>query len=76
MVREMGSDLELIVSDIHMPNGDGLVFAHAVKASFPGMPIVMMSGCAEPDPGFAFLQKPFLPGALLETVRRLVPLGE
>jgi CheY-like chemotaxis protein len=31
-VQELGHEVALIVSDIHMPNGDGVAFAQAVRA--------------------------------------------
>ena len=34
IVQELGGGVDLIVSDIQMPNGDGLSLAHAVKESF------------------------------------------
>jgi CheY-like chemotaxis protein len=73
VVQELGSGLDLIVSDIQMPNGDGLSLAHAVENSFPAVPVILVSGDAKPDGGFAFVKKPFLPGALMSVVRKLVP---
>jgi CheY-like chemotaxis protein len=72
IVQELGAEVALIVTDIHMPNGDGVTFAQTVKAAFPTVPIILVSGCAEPVPEFRFLRKPFQPSALLETVRKLV----
>jgi CheY-like chemotaxis protein len=72
IVQERGDDVALIVSDIQMPNGDGVTFAHAVKAAFPALPIILVSGGAEPSPEFGFIRKPFLPGTLLKAVRELV----
>jgi CheY-like chemotaxis protein len=73
IVRDLGDDIALIVSDIQMPNGDGLTFARAVKEVYPAVPIILVSGCNEPDGDFAlFLRKPFPASALLEAVRSLV----
>jgi two-component system, cell cycle sensor histidine kinase and response regulator CckA len=76
IVRELGDDVVLIVSDIQMPNGDGVTFAHAVKAAFPTLPIILISGGAEPSPEFGFIRKPFQPGTLLKAVRELVVTDE
>lgn len=72
IVQELGEEVALIVSDIHMPNGDGVAFAQAVKAAFPAVPIILVSGQAEPHPEFGFIRKPFLPSVLLKTVREVV----
>ena len=73
ILRELGEDVALIVSDIQMPNGDGLTFARTVNEVYPMVPIILVSGCNEPDERFAlFLRKPFPASALLEAVRRLV----
>ena len=71
IVQDINGCLDLIVSDIQMPNGDGLSFAHAVRESFPAVPIILVSGCAMQDADFVFLQKPFLPATLLRAVRKL-----
>jgi CheY-like chemotaxis protein len=71
IVQELGGSLDFIVSDIQMPNGDGLSFAHAVKNLFPAVPVILVSGDAKPDAGFEFVQKPFLPATLMKAVRKL-----
>jgi len=75
IVQELGEEVALIVSDIHMPNGDGVAFAQAVKAAFPAVPIILVSGQAEPHPEFGFIRKPFLPSTLLNTVREAVAVS-
>jgi two-component system cell cycle sensor histidine kinase/response regulator CckA len=72
IVKELGGDVALIVSDIQMPKGDGVTFAHAVKAEFPALPIILVSGGAEPSPEFGFVRKPFQPVTLMKAVRELV----
>jgi two-component system cell cycle sensor histidine kinase/response regulator CckA len=71
MVRELDGDVDLIVSDIQMPNVDGLSLAQAVKRSFPGIPVILVSGNAKPDASFEFVKKPFLPATLIGVVRKL-----
>jgi DNA-binding NtrC family response regulator len=44
IVCDLGNDLELVVSDIQMPNCDGLTLAHAVKEAFPAVPVILISG--------------------------------
>ena len=73
IVQELGGGVDLIVTDIQMPNGDGLRLAHSVKESFPAVPVILVSGETRPDPdaGFEFVQKPFLPMTLVTAVRKL-----
>ena len=71
IVQELDGGVDLIVSDIQMPNGDGLSLAHAIRSSFPAVPVILVSGYAKPDAGFAFVQKPFLPATLMSVVWKL-----
>jgi two-component system cell cycle sensor histidine kinase/response regulator CckA len=72
MIRELDGDVDLIVSDIQMPNGDGLRLAQAVKKSYPAVPVILISGQAKPDASFEFVQKPFLPATLVMAVQKLL----
>jgi len=71
IVQELAGGVDLIVSDIQMPNGAGLSFAQAVKKSFPSVPVILVSGYGQPDAGFEFVKKPFLPATLVSAVRKL-----
>jgi two-component system, cell cycle sensor histidine kinase and response regulator CckA len=59
--------LDLLVTDICLPGEDGRVFALAIRAIRPGLPVLFISGVtseassiALPKPGtWAFLPKPF-----------------
>jgi two-component system, cell cycle sensor histidine kinase and response regulator CckA len=81
LVEKLGDALDLIVSDIHMPNGDGLTFVSTVRQTYPTIPIVLMSGSAGshqhiiPRPMFEFLQKPFTPAQLIEVIGRAANAG-
>ena len=74
LVEKLGEVLDLIVSDINMPNGDGVTFVCSVRESFPVLPIILISGYADhelqwhPSTSFEFVQKPFFPPALLRAV--------
>jgi len=56
---------------------DGLDLAYAVRNSFPGIPVILMSGYPCPETperrvsDFIFLEKPFLPEVILSAVRKL-----
>ena len=71
IVEDLGGGGDLIVTDIQMPNGDGLTLANAVTKSFPVVPVILVSGNAEPDIAFEFVKKPFSPNALLRAVRKV-----
>jgi DNA-binding response OmpR family regulator len=65
--------VDLIVSDIQMPNGDGLSLARAVGVSHPAVPIILVSGNAHSEvSGFEFVQKPFSENVLLKAVRNVL----
>jgi two-component system, cell cycle sensor histidine kinase and response regulator CckA len=75
ILEDLGTAVDLIVSDIHMPEEDGLSFARKAANSFPGVPIILVSGYVsgqEAEP-FEFVEKPFSPASLLRAVRKLVP---
>lgn len=70
---------ELVITDILMPEQDGLEVIMALRREAPGIKIIAMSGggrfqqtealhMAEPLGAFATLRKPFALDAMLETV--------
>ena len=73
IVTRFSGCVDLIVTDIQMPNGDGLSFAKAVRRKFPLVPIILVSGDARPNSAFEFVKKPFTSVTLARAVRKLVP---
>ncbi len=68
--------IDVLVSDVVMPGMDGVALIEAIRARRPGLPVVLMSGYAEPpqrraldDAGAVFLAKPFAADDLLDAVR-------
>jgi two-component system, cell cycle sensor histidine kinase and response regulator CckA len=66
---------DLVVSDVAMPGEDGLTLARRLRARWPGLPVLLMSGYAEVTlgqdleaEGLRLLPKPFTPDALLAAV--------
>jgi CheY-like chemotaxis protein len=76
LVRRLAGRLDLIISDVQMPGGDGVALARSVLAQFPSIPILLVSGDFQPSPNLKveFLEKPFRPTALLEIIRKMCPL--
>ena len=73
---------DVLVTDIFMPEADGFETIQSFRASFPAMPIVVMSGDAQRAKGDylsvaalmgveATLPKPFRVEALLQTLHSL-----
>lgn len=74
--------VDLIVSDMNMPNMDGLTFIKSVKAN-PDLkftPIIMLTTESQDEKkkqgleagARAWLTKPFSPEALLETIQKIL----
>lgn len=73
--------IDVLVTDLEMPGVGGAKLARVFKALYPRMSVLYMSGSscesigAGLDPDCAFLPKPFLPGALLQTVEEALDEG-
>ena len=75
--RVGGDDIDLVLSDVVMPDMGGPELVRRLLARWPGMKVLFMSGYAEGDklqvgaeyPGRSFLQKPFSSESLILTVR-------
>ena len=74
LVRALHTQLDLIVSDIEMPDGDGLWLTSLMAKEYPGVPCLLISGFEQPvvPLNAGFLRKPFLPSDFLRAVRRLL----
>jgi DNA-binding NtrC family response regulator len=77
IMKGLGDAVELVVSDVQMPGGDGVSFAHSVRELFADVPIILVSGAAQPPDAleFEFVEKPFAPHELLQVVRRVLAQG-
>ena len=71
---------ELVITDLLMPNLNGLNLINTIRLKWPDIPIILMSGYLSRDLGegvmkgiAAFLQKPFSPMALIMTIERVLP---
>jgi DNA-binding NtrC family response regulator len=71
----------LVVSDIHMPNRNGLLLLQDIKELNPALPVILITGyhdyksdmVAMKSPPDAFMEKPFSYDELKATVERLSP---
>ena len=71
---------DLVITDLVVPNLNGLNLASFIRARWPKTPIILISGYLSENAGKIilegladFLQKPIRPSALVATVHRLVP---
>jgi PAS domain S-box-containing protein len=79
-VIRANDDLQLVVTDVVMPEMDGYALADWIRLERPSLKIIMVSGYAEeqiPGSGVgnhseAFMQKPFSAFKLAQTVRNLL----
>jgi len=69
----------VVISDIHMPNRNGLLLLRDIKANEPNIPVILITGwvhykaalnMANPRPD-ALLEKPFALDQLRDTLERL-----
>jgi PAS domain S-box-containing protein len=76
----LGSEgaVDLVLTDSAMPGMRGEDLAAEIELLHPGIPVVLMSGYADPartaasTPVTSFIQKPFTASALLAEVRRVI----
>jgi CheY-like chemotaxis protein len=74
LARKMAGAFDLVVTDIQTPGIDGRALGEAIRQEATHIPVIYISGHVEdpdlnkPEKGFAFVAKPFLPKALLNTV--------
>lgn len=72
--------IDLLLTDIAMPNMNGLELVRQFSPAFPEAKIILMSGYTD-DPAFKdvksqhnadFISKPFLPQALIQKIERIL----
>ncbi|MEX0674580.1 MAG: response regulator, partial [Gaiellaceae bacterium] len=70
-------DVDLVVLDWRLPDGNGGQVLAQVKARWPELPVIVLTAEAYAEAGAAdaFLTKPFSPLHLLDEVERLLGRG-
>lgn len=81
VMQEHHGPVHLVISDISMPEMDGLEFVGLLRAAYPGMPALLVSGQGPqymmdnrdriPE-GVHFLAKPVTQGELASKVRKIL----
>lgn len=76
ILNEIDTKLDLLITDVVMPNMDGPALVAEARKTRPDLPVIFISGYAEDmvrkdleDEEFQFLPKPFTLKALAETVK-------
>ena len=72
MVRGLDGSVDLIISDIQMPRGDGRALAGQVTRMFPAVRIILMSGYEQDGGDTNFIAKPFSWEEMRNAVRKAV----
>jgi two-component system, cell cycle sensor histidine kinase and response regulator CckA len=79
-LRAKGGRVDLLITDVVMPNGTGPELAKQVRREYPRVRIMFMSGYAEHaalssdafNSDTPFLQKPFTPSVLAKKIREIL----
>jgi CheY-like chemotaxis protein len=77
-ILESRSDIALLLTDIQMPGSlDGLKLAHAVRARWPRIEIILVSGLLKPTDSDVpadsrFFAKPLEPGTMIAAMQTMI----
>jgi DNA-binding NtrC family response regulator len=79
-IASISSDLSAVITDLKLPDGEGMAILKAVKASFPLIPVIVMTAYgsietavkAVKEGAYDFITKPFDPDHLLLIIKRAI----
>jgi len=82
VAKEYNNHIDLMLTDVIMPEMNGRELAQRIKAEKPDLKILFMSGYTGEEmrnrgvlePGTNFIQKPFSPDSLVEKVREVLQI--
>jgi two-component system, cell cycle sensor histidine kinase and response regulator CckA len=75
--RQYPGPIHALLSDVNMPNLDGLELREQILCERPGTKVLLMSGQVEsPAEGISFLRKPFGSSVLKERIHQLLDSEE
>jgi two-component system cell cycle sensor histidine kinase/response regulator CckA len=74
VVKALKTELHLLISDIQMPNMDGVTLVSFVRAELPELPVIFITGYSEYvcDGEIELIQKPFVPQTILTAITRVL----
>jgi two-component system, cell cycle sensor histidine kinase and response regulator CckA len=67
-----GGPIDLLVTDVVMPEMDAFELAERISSEVPGVRILYTSGYTDAGAEGPFIQKPFTPAQLVEMVRSVL----
>ena len=78
--RSFKGEIDLLLSDVMLPGGNGVEWAQRLKQDRPAMSALFMSAYSRdalrdegvPDPGSHLLRKPVRPALLIQTIREIL----
>lgn len=78
-LNKRDGDVALLVTDVDMGRMNGIELAQSVRAEYPSLPILFVSGLPIPPseleeiaPGTLLVAKPFTTGQLVGAIQRLI----
>ena len=63
--------VDLVLSDINMPEMDGIALCKLIEIEFPDVPVLLISGRPRPDGVKSFVAKPFRANVLTREIEQL-----
>ena len=74
LFRSHAEEIDLVISDVSMPEMDGVALVTELSVLRPGLPVLLMSGCCDPEKlcdRFELINKPFTIEDLMARIRNL-----